>query len=130
MANIDITNYTTVSPIRGVEHSEQGIITLAEGVTIFPVCVLGRITATEKYAPYNPDASDGSEKPVAVSLSEVCATSAGDYHVGVMLAGEVDEAYLYVAGTDQKVSAALKDALRGFGIYAKKYTETAVLDNQ
>ncbi len=130
MANIDITNYTTVSPIRGVEHSEQGIITLAEGVTISPVCVLGRITATEKYAPYNPDASDGSEKPVAVSLSEVCATNAGDYPVGVMLAGEVDEAYLYVAGTNPEVNAALKDALRGFGIYAKKYTETAVLDNQ
>lgn len=132
MANPEITNVEMKDGVRGVKESEQGEITLAGADTIARLTILGRITATGKYGFYASGAVDGTEVPCAVSLSEVVSTGAGDFPLGVMLAGHVDEAALIIDGSAAGVgiTPAIKDALRTFGIFVESYNETARQDNQ
>ena len=132
MANPEITNYTTEDGVRSVEASEQGELTLAGADTIARLTILGRITATGKYGLYASGASDGTEIPLAVSLSEVVATGAGDFPLGVMLKGKIREDQLIIDGSAAGVgiTGAIKDALRTFGIIVEPALETARQDNQ
>ncbi len=132
MSNLTITNFSTEDGIRGVSTSEQGVITLTENTTVGRITILGRITATGKYGVYASGATDGTEKPIAVSVSEAVSTVAGDYAVGVMLGGEVREDSLIIHGSDPGVGItdAIKDMLRDYGIIVKPAVETLALDNQ
>ena len=133
MANLNITNYQEEDGVRGVEESEQGLLTSAGADTVARLTILGRVTATGKYAFYNVGNSPaGTNIPVAVSLSEVVAAGAGDNPVGVMLVGKVREDRLIIDGSAAGVGItdAIKDSLRTFGIIVESATECAALDNQ
>jgi len=132
MANPEIVNFDTMDGVRAVTESEQAVLTSAGADTVARLTILGRITASEKYGFYASGAIDGSEVPVAVSLSEVVAAGAGDDPVGVMLGGKVDASKLIIDGSAAGVGItdAIKDSLRTFGIIVEDYTETAALDNQ
>jgi hypothetical protein len=132
MANPIITNFDTEDGVRAVEASEQSVLTSAGADTVARLTILGRITATGKYGFYDSGAVDGTEVPVAVSLSEVVAAGAGDDPLGVMLKGKVREDKLIIDGTGPGVgiTEAIKDSLRTFGIIVEPATETAALDNQ
>lgn len=132
MANPEITNFDSEDGVRAVEASEQGEITLAGADTIARITILGRITATLKYAPYDSGAGDGREIPKAVSLSEVDEAGAGDYPLGVMLKGKVRTDKLIIDGSAPGVGItdAIKDQLRDYEIIVEDAKQTAGLDNQ
>lgn len=132
MANPVITNFSTEDGVRAVEASEQSELTLAGADTIARLTILGRITATGKYGPYDSGAATGVEIPVAVSLSEVVATGAGDFPFGVLLKGKVRTDKLIIDGSSAGVGIthAIKDSLRTSGIIVEDAAETAALDNQ
>lgn len=133
MANPTITNFDPYDGVRAVENSEQGELTLVGSDTIKRLTLLGRITATGKYGFYNAGNSPaGTNVPVAVLLSEVSETEAGDYPASVLLSGRVDAGKLIIDGSAAGVgiTEAIKDQLRTFGIFAEDVTETAALDNQ
>jgi len=118
MSNPEITNYFPGSGIKGVKKSEQALLTTTGALTVEPVTILGRITATEKYGVYDSGASDGTENPRAVLLSKVEASGAGDYTVNVMLVGDVRQENLIIQGNDpgENITETLKDQLRDYGI--------------
>lgn len=133
MANPIITNFDSEDGVRAVEASEQSVLTSAGADTVARLTILGRVTATGKYAFYNVgNTPAGTNVPVAVSLSEVVAAGAGDNPVGVMLKGKVREDKLIIDGTEPGVgiTEAIKDLLRTQMIIVESATETAALDNQ
>lgn len=134
MANITVTNFTPGDGVREVQHSEQGEHTNDTGgaLTVKRLTILGRITATGLYKQYASGAGDGSEVPVAVSLSEVVHTADGDKPVGIMLSGVVNEGDLIIHGSDpgDGITDAIRDSLRTYGIIAEPRTECNTLDNQ
>lgn len=60
-----------------VEFLARALGTFAEGAVTEPGTVLGRITASKKLVPLDPDAEDGSEEPDSISFDHVDA-SEGD----------------------------------------------------
>ena len=107
---------------------------ITDGATDFAAGDFFTLTVTAgslNYAFYSASAVDGSDTPVAVSLSEVVADGAGDDPVGVMLAGRVDSAKLIIDGSaaGAGITATIKDLLRTQMIIVEDYTETAGLDN-
>ena len=134
MANNTVTNFYPGDGVRKVQYSEQDEHTNDTGgaLTVYRLTILGRITATGLYKQYASGASDGSQTPVAVSLSEVVHAANGDKAVGVLLAGEVEESKLIVHGSaaGTGITAAIKDALRTMGIFVIPRTECNALDNQ
>lgn len=131
MSNLINTSFQEEDGVRGVSESEQGLLTSAGAVTVKRLTILGRITTGGKYGFYAPGNSDGTEVPVAVSLSEVVATGAGDDTLGVMLAGKVREDRLIIHGSAAGVGItdAIKDLLRTQMIIVEPAIETAGLDN-
>lgn len=134
MSNNTVTNFYPGDGVRNVKHSEQAEHTNDTGgaLTVYRLTILGRITATGLYKQYASGASDGSQTPVAVSLSEVVHTADGDKPIGVMLQGEVNEGDLIIHGSaaGTGITAAIKDSLRTYGIMVVPRTETGALDNQ
>lgn len=132
MANPEIVNFNTEDGVRAVEASEQALLTSAAADTVAKLTILGRITATGKYGFYAAGASDGTQTPVAVSLSEVVATAAGDNAVSVLLKGKVRADKLVIDGSlaGVGITEAIKDSLRTFDILVEDATECDALDNQ
>lgn len=133
MANPEIVNFNTEDGVRAVEASEQALLTSAAADTVAKLTILGRITATGKYGFYNVgDSPAGTGTPVAVSLSEVVATGAGDKAVSVLLKGKVRADKLVIDGSAAGVgiTEAIKDSLRTFDILVEDATECDALDNQ
>ena len=133
MGNLDITNLNPGDGIRAVKVNEQALLTTIEAVIVKRITILGRITATGKYAFYDSgDDPEGVGVPVAVSLSEVVAGALGDFVLAVMLVGKVEEGKLIIHGNDpgEGITPAIKDSLRTFGIIVKPATECNTLDNQ
>jgi hypothetical protein len=133
MANNTVVNFELNDGVRAVEKSEQALLTAAGAVTVKRLTILGRITSGGKYAYYNTgDSPSGTNVPVAVSLSEVVAGDAGDFSVGVMLAGTVKSSDLIIHGSNPGVgiTPAIKDSLRTFGIFVEDVTDTNIQDNQ
>ncbi len=132
MGNLTRTDFQEEDGVRAVEESEQSLLTSAGADTVARLTILGRVTATGKYAFYNVgDTPAGTAVPVAVSLSEVVAAGAGDDPVGVMLKGKIREDRLIIDGSAAGVGItdAIKDQLRDYGIIVEPATETAALDN-
>jgi hypothetical protein len=132
MANPTITTFDPYDGVRAVEASEQGELTIGDADDVARLTILGRITATGLYGAYNSGNSPaGTNVPVAVSLSRVNESAAGDYPLSVLLAGRVDSSKLIIDGSEAGVgiTEAIKDSLRTFGIIVEDVTETAALDN-
>lgn len=89
-------------------------VVIASGQTLAAGTVLGRITASGKYAAYDDDIAvpDGTETAVAI-LSAACDASAADEKSWAFVHGEFKEAAL--TGIDD---AGILD-LRALGIYVK-----------
>jgi hypothetical protein len=132
MSNNTVTNFYPGDGVREVSRSEQALLTSGGVVTVKRLTILGRITTGGKYGYYASGNSDGTQTPVAVSLSEVVADGAGDDPVGVMLAGTVREGDLIIHGSTAGtgITDAIKDSLRTYGIFVESCDESNVLDNQ
>jgi hypothetical protein len=129
--NITITNYDTSLGIRP-ENTEQSVITGSTTDTFIRGTILGRITATGKYYPYNTGNDPaGTNVPVAILLNEVVTTGAADFPAGIMLTGEIDEDKCMIDGgtLGANITEAIKDSLRTMGIIVKSKTECGVIDN-
>lgn len=83
------------------------------------------------YVPFAVDGAAGAQIPKAVSLSEVVATGAGDFPLGVMLKGKVRTDRLIIDGSDAGagITDEIKDLLRDYEIIIEDATETSGLDN-
>ncbi|WP_041581350.1 head decoration protein [Bartonella grahamii] len=77
MTNIiydDVRNGAYLGPYDPDMSNEE--VVFASGAFIEAGTVMGKITATEKYIPLNPAASDGSQTPAGISFATVDATGA------------------------------------------------------
>lgn len=68
--------YTPTDIFGGEADIVTGSETIASGNKIAERTVLGRVTATGKLVPLDPDATDGSEKAVAISVTAIDASTA------------------------------------------------------
>ena len=96
------------------------VVTIAAG-DLSPGTVLGRITASGKYAAHDPGATDGTETAVAVLWGKVDATG-GDVDAVVLLRGPavVNRHDLVFAGTPTEPEiAAAHTALLATGILVR-----------
>jgi hypothetical protein len=64
------TGEFVVSEGNGTISREEATVTVAAATKLSPGMVLGKITATGKYVPYNNGAADGSEVAAAVLYGE------------------------------------------------------------
>jgi hypothetical protein len=105
------TNYTPDSLFAGEFPivTDGGVIASGQGQCVRGQ-VLGKITASGKYAKYDPDGEDGSEEPVAILAVDADATSQ-DVKTTLYLSGWFKGNKL-IDFTD-----AIRGALRLLGIY-------------
>ena len=129
MANIEITNNKT----RGIvlwEPVHEDAVAVFGGAATWPAgSVLGKVTASGKYARFAPGAADGSEVPIAVLSQDVEAAGAGDVPIRPVIAGRVRAGDL-VNNVDAALTAVQIDQLRDYSIIALGITQLAELDNQ
>jgi len=129
MANIESTNNKT----RGIvlwEPVHEDAVAVFGGAATWPAgSVLGKVTASGKYARFAPGAADGSEVPIAVLSQAVEAAGAGDVHIRPVIAGRVRAGDL-VNNVDVALTAVQIDQLRDYSIVALGTTQLAELDNQ
>jgi len=109
---------TTYDPDRLIAGEADDLVsekvTIAAGADLTRGAILGKITASGKYALCDKAAVDGSENPVAV-LAEDAAAASADAEGLIYLAGQFNEsAITLAAGT---AVADVKDALRDLNIY-------------
>jgi hypothetical protein len=131
MANPTITNYEAYDGIKP-EDTEQGVITGSGADSFIRGTILGVITATGKYYPYNTgDSPSGTNIPKAILLNDVTTSASADYPAGIMLTGEIDEDKVMIDGGTQgaNITQAIKDLLRTYGIIVKSKTEFGAIDN-
>lgn len=86
------------------------VITIASGAgKLRTAAVLGRVTASKKYAPLDPAANDGSQNAAAILFRDADATSADAEATGIVRLATVTAAELvWPAGiTDAQKAAAL-----------------------
>jgi hypothetical protein len=98
--------------LAGTHPTVTKAITVVSGQTLVAGTVLGRITASGKYAAYSDVAVDGTETAVAI-LGAACDASAADEKSWAYVHGEFKEAAL--TGID---AAGILD-LEARGIYVK-----------
>lgn len=129
MANIEIQNNKTRGiALWGTVHEDA--VAVFGGAATWPAgSVLGKVTASGKYARFAPGASDGSEVPIAVLSQEVEAAGAGDVPIRLLIAGRVRAGDL-VNNVDAALTAVQIDQLRDYSIIALGTTQLAELDNQ
>jgi len=129
MANIETTNNKT----RGIvlwEPVHEDAVAVFGGAATWPAgSVLGKVTASGKYARFAPGAADGSEVPIAVLSQDVEAAGAGDVPIRPVIAGRVRAGDL-VNNVDAALTAVQIDQLRDYSIIALGTTQLAELDNQ
>ena len=99
----------------------RDVVTLAQGHNCLPGTVLGKITASGKYAAHDPAAVDGTETAVAVLWGNADA-SAGDAPAVAVVRGPaiVNRHDLFFAGTPSEGEiAAAHTALLAAGILVR-----------
>ena len=129
MANIEITNNSTSGIVIWDPVHEDAVLAAAGAATFPAGAVLGKVTATGKYVPFEPGAADGSEIPKAVLSQEVEAAGAGDLAIRPLIAGRVRAGDL-VNNVGAPLTNAQLDQLRDYSIIALGTTQLAELDNQ
>uniref|UniRef100_Q31HU6 Head decoration protein n=1 Tax=Hydrogenovibrio crunogenus (strain DSM 25203 / XCL-2) TaxID=317025 RepID=Q31HU6_HYDCU len=87
----------------GNGHISREVITVVTGQAdiLYPGQVLGKITASGKYTPYDVNATDGSETAAAVLYDKVDATAADVNAVAIVRLAELKE--LVLTDTTQAV---------------------------
>lgn len=75
------------------------VVTIASGNAITPGMVLGKITATGKYAPYDDNNTDGTQTAVAISCDAVDAATADKQALVTVRLAEVVASKLSWAAT-------------------------------
>ena len=104
----------------------------AGGALTYPAGMLvGQLTASGKYVPYNSAGVAGEQVAVGVLSVEFVATGAGDTELRVMVAGEAyqDELTAWNGGTPIALTELEVTALRDFGIVAVESLDGSKLDN-
>lgn len=109
--------YTPDSLFSGSFPVATGSVTIAAGADLVRGAVLGKITASGKYALSAIAASDGSETPVAILLEDAAAASE-DVVAPVAFTGQFNPAAL-TFGTDHDADTVWDD-LRSRGIFLKE----------
>lgn len=129
MATLNITNRTISGLVIREDVYEDGTA-LFTGAATWPVgAVLGKITASGKYARYSAGASDGSQVPVAILAASTTAAGAGDVLIRPLISGFVRRGKLVDAAGAALTQAAV-DQLRDFTIIAQPTTQLSIQDNQ
>ncbi|WP_456390617.1 head decoration protein [Hydrogenimonas sp.] len=90
--------------------------TLARGAALGKVTETGKLKLSAKTLDDGTEVSDGSENVYAILLDDADAT-AGDSTIGVIKAGEINEAALTFG--NGHTAASTKEAFRMLGIYLK-----------
>ena len=117
--NLKTTGHYLVSEASGNRSRDAGIIKSGSGV-LLAGAVLGQVTATKKYAPYAPAASDGTQTAVAVLFEGCDATSADVKRVVTHRDAEVAAALLvYASGMSDANKAAALVSLETRGIIGR-----------
>jgi hypothetical protein len=99
-------------------HVQQGVTLLENSGELKRGTVLGRVTASGKYAPFAPAASDGTQTPLAVLVSDTTiGTSAEPAPVYVF--GVFNQDALVTPTLTAPQKTAMIHALRLVGLYAK-----------
>ena len=119
----------------GIEgtHAEDNLIagdfdivteakTLVSGQSVVKGEILGRITASGKYAMYKKTHSDGTETPDVIAAETVDA-SAGDAPIITYLSGQYNQNAITLP-TVETVDNTLKDALRTKSIFLVESVQT------
>lgn len=97
-------------------------IKMASGAGVVePATILGKVTASGKFVPHDPGASDGSQTAVAINYARVDATDADAMGVATVRDAEVKGSELvYNAATDtDPEKAAVHAALAANGIIVR-----------
>mgnify|MGYP001115353131 CR=1 FL=1 len=129
MANLEIQNNKARS-IQFWEPQFQTATAVFGGAATWPAgSVLGKITASGKYARFAPSASDGSEIPIAVLTQDLESAGAGDVKFNPLISGRVRFNDL-LTNVDGAITDVHADQLRDFTIIAVKSQQLAELDNQ
>ena len=101
--------------------------TLTAAIKTYPVgTLLARDTSTLKLVPFVKGGSTNGNGIINSVLSaELVASSAQDYNVSVMIAGQVDKDLLIIDadGNASNVDAVIVDELAKMGIYAQSYAK-------
>ncbi len=117
--NLRHTAHYIVSEAHGYRSRDTGVIASGSGV-VQPGAVLGKVTATGKYKPFAPAASDGTQTPAAILYEGCDATSLDVRRTLTVRDTEVQaDVLVWAAGvTDLQKTAALA-ALAALGIVAR-----------
>tara|TARA_R110000851_G_scaffold102973_1_gene219755 strand:- start:613 stop:1002 length:390 start_codon:yes stop_codon:yes gene_type:complete len=119
----DVTGVVIWDPV----HTDAGA-TFGGAATWPAGSVLGRLTATNKYARFAPGAADGSEVPSAVLSQPLTAAGAGDIAFRPLIGGQVRAGDLS-NNVDGPLTLAQLDTLRTYGITSLTTVELSQLDN-
>ena len=95
------------------------IVTILSGETISAGDVLGKVTASGKYVPLAPGASDGSEEAAAIAYED-CDASAADRDVtAIVRDAEVDAALLGFGAASAPQIVTAKTELAALGVISR-----------
>lgn len=129
MANLNVTNRNIAGLVIANPIYEDGVATAAATGTWPEGAVLGKITASGKFARYSAGASDGSQVPVAILAKELVITATGDQLIRPLISGRVRRGRL-VDAAGAAITQAAVDQLRDFMIIAQPVKQLAIQDNQ
>lgn len=118
-------------------RSEKGQITNGTGGTVnYPEgTVMGRISASGKFAPFASGAVDGTQHPIGVLIESYAIVAADTQDVFISVSGDVAEEKLIFQGADTLETVIsgqrVRDILQGksVGIKLVKSTEMTNYDN-
>lgn len=91
----------------GAGHISREAINVAAGAALLPGQILGLVTATGEFAPYNPTAEDGSENATCILYGPLGESDIVRRGRAVVRLAEVSEAHL--TGLDLDAEKALAD---------------------
>jgi len=114
---------TDVVKTEGPNRYSRDEVTIASGSGVVEVgAVLGKVTASGKYRPVAPGASDGSQTAARISLERVDATDADVPRTVVLSrhAEVVAQALVFASGVNSTQRAAALAQLETAGIVARR----------
>lgn len=108
-----------------VEHGycrEPITVNVASETALSVGSVLGKVTATGKYVPHDPDAVDGSEVVAAISLENITVAATTDTEVAGLVRGQAivgRDALVYDVAHDAAQKTAAEAELEALGILVR-----------
>lgn len=123
MIPINLKTEADVVKTEGPNRYSRDEIIIASGSGVVEVgAVLGKVTASGKYKPLAPGASDGTQVASRISLEKVDATAADVVRVVVLSrhAEVVQQALVWAGGVNDTQKAAALSQLETAGIVARR----------